>query len=93
MLKDLEGSIRSRAIRIIGRLAPDLLPEKYRIEFYHYIEQITSFEESDLLIDYKGNKRRSVPDTFDKIQELKEMPALSREQMKLLDELEEYISV
>jgi exodeoxyribonuclease I len=93
MLKDLEGSIRDRAVRILGRLDSELLLESFREDFCHYMEQVTSFDESDLLVDYKGHRKRSVPDTFDKIQELRENLPLSREQIQLLDELEDYIAI
>ena len=93
MLKDLEGDMRERAIRVLGRLDFESLPEQFREDFCHYMERVTSFDESDLLVDYRGNRKRSVPDTFDKIQELRENQSLSGEQIKLLNELEDYISI
>ena len=92
LLDELEGGLRSRAIRILGRLNFNLLSDRYKDEYYEYIEKVSSFDENDYLIDYRGNKRRSVPDAFDRIQELKDNYQLSKEQINLLDELEEYIS-
>lgn len=93
MLPKFEGDLQTRALRLLGRLSPEHLPTEFQMDFHHYLEQIASFDEADLLLDFRGNKRRSVPESFEKIQTLKEERELSDEQLALLDELEEYISV
>ena len=88
-----KNGLKIRAMRLLGRLSPEDLPEESQLDFYHYLEQITSFDDEDLLIDFRGEKRRSVSDSFEKIQMLREERELSDEQQGLLDELEAYISI
>ncbi|GAB4222541.1 MAG: exodeoxyribonuclease I [Francisella sp.] len=91
MLSKLPKNFYDRAVRIIGRLDFAKLPEKAQIEFQDYLNKIVSLDKEELLIDHKGNTRKTLEDIYNEIEYLRMNYNLTEEQIYLLNELEEYL--
>ena len=92
LLKKMPQSYYQRGVRIIGRIAPDALTESMQLEFQSYLEKITSYD-NNMPIDYKGSPKTSIPEVYDSIQALRLEENITSAQQKILDELENYLSV
>lgn len=92
LMKIMPKPYYQRAIRVVGRIAPEVLTESMQLEFQSYFEKITSYD-SDRPIDYKGIAKVSIPQVYDEIQTLRLERNLTSAQQKILDELEDYLSV
>lgn len=92
VLEKMPKPYYQRAVRVIGRIAPEALTEPMQLEFQSYLEKITSYD-NDRPIDYKGIAKVSIPQVYDEIQTLRSERNLTSAQQKILDELEDYLSV
>lgn len=92
LIQNLSGSLRERVRRLLGRFAPQYLPLEDQQLFQSYLERIASFDVNELPVDYKGQFRRSVPETLDKIETLSQKASLTDHQQKLLSELASYLA-
>ncbi|ASG67659.1 exodeoxyribonuclease I [Francisella halioticida] len=91
MLNQLPSKFYDRAVRIIGRLDFSKLPEKAQMEFQEYLNKIVSLDNDELLVDHRGKVRKSLPEIYQKMQDLRINQDLTEEQQGLLYELEEYL--
>ena len=92
VIKKMPESHYRRAVRVVGRIAPDALTESMQFEFRSYLEKIKRYD-NDKLIDYKGLTKVSIREVFHDIQTLRLEGNLTLAQRKILDELEDYLSV
>lgn len=92
LMQEMNRSYYERALRIIGRIAPEVLTVEMQGEFQEYLERVASFEPANMPLDFKGGHKTSIPEVYERIQKLRE-GVLSEEQLYLLDELEGYLSL
>jgi exodeoxyribonuclease-1 len=92
LMPEMNRSYYERALRIIGRIAPEVLTVEMQGEFQEYLERVASFEPANMPLDFKGGHKTSIPEVYERIQKLRE-GVLSEEQLYLLDELEGYLSL
>ncbi len=90
MLNQLPKSYYDRAVRILGKLNFEKLPQQAQIEFQEYLNKIVSLDEDELLIDHRGKKRTTLEELYNQIQIVKHTDGITQEQHQLLEELEEY---
>lgn len=83
--------LKMLAIRLLGRNYPDVLSEQQRQQFDEYMEKIASTDESNAIIDFRGEKRLSPLVALKDIAELRQTVELDSQQKSLLDGLEEYL--
>ncbi|MFZ9036134.1 MAG: exonuclease domain-containing protein [Francisellaceae bacterium] len=88
----MNEAMRQRAIRMLGRWDIELLSTVDRRYFDDYIKRVRSSCESELPIDFKGNRRLSIQKVCVRIAELRQQGNLSDSQRSLLDELHVYLS-
>ncbi len=92
LMPKMNRSYYERALRIIGRMNPEKLPLAMQEEFQMYLERIASYDIENMPIDYKGERKVSIPEIYERIQTLQE-ENLTEEQFSLLAELESYLSL
>ncbi len=92
LLGEMNKDYYQRALRVIGRLSPESLAADMQIEFQGYLEQIASYEVENMPVDYKGERKLSLPEAYEEIQKLLLADNLTEEQISLLEELESYLS-
>lgn len=85
-------SLKSLAIRLLGRHYPDHLNEDQKEVFAEYMQQINPAEEANALIDFKGNKRLSPKAALADIATYRERTDLDAKQRGLLDSLAHYLN-
>ena len=90
MLNSLPKGYYDRAVRIIGRLDFNKLPQQAQQEFQEYLNKIVSLDEDELLIDNVGRKRMTLEQIYNEIQEIKNSDKITEERYQLLSELEDY---
>lgn len=83
--------LKALAIRVLGRHYPDALKENQAEQFNEYMQRVNPNGETDVIIDYKGNKRLDSKAALHEIKELRKK-TLTPEQTALLAELESYLS-
>lgn len=79
------------AIRILGRHCPHYLSNDMTTRFADYMQAVKSNNATDMPIDYRGNRRLTSSAALAKLQEIKGTMALDAEQLRLLQELEDYL--
>jgi exodeoxyribonuclease-1 len=82
---------RTLAWRILGRNFPGALPPEYQNEFKSYLQRINPFRPEDALIDYREQQRTTPRTALLEIERLQQTAKLDEEQLKLLENLENYI--
>lgn len=82
--------LKTLAIHALGRLDKDFLSNDQREEFESYWMKLK--EHPEKIIDYKGKQKLSLVQALDEIQALKNDVTLDKEQLKLLQELETWLS-
>jgi len=83
---------RSLARRILWRNYGDELPASLRDEFNDFLYLINPSQQSEALIDYKGQLRRTPKEALTKSQQLLDDPkALDEDQLLLIEELKAYL--
>ncbi|WP_440615535.1 exonuclease domain-containing protein [Cysteiniphilum sp. 6C5] len=92
LMREMNRGLYERALRVIGRMEPDILTTEMQGEFQAYLEKIASFETENMPVDFKGGRKVSIPEVYERIQKLRESE-LTEEQLYLLDELEAYLSL
>jgi exodeoxyribonuclease-1 len=83
--------LKSLAIRVLGRHYPDCLTAELKIEFEHYLRQISA-DGDDAIIDFKGNKRLTVKLALLEIEALRSSSSLNLAQQELINSLEKYLN-
>jgi len=83
---------RTLAGRILSRNFPGNLPDRQISEFDAYMQQVSPSSPDHALLDYRGAPRTTPASALSDIVELKNDPGLDGEQLKLLDDLREYIN-
>jgi len=83
---------RTLAGRILSRNFPGNLPDRVNNEFDAYMQQVNPSSSDQALLDYRGAPRTTPISALSGILELKNDAGLDREQLKLLDDLREYIN-
>lgn len=86
-------NLKNLAIRLLGRNYPELLSEQQQRLFAEYRQRLDTDSETLSIIDFKGEKRLSPKAALDDIMVLRQGNTLDPAQLKLLDELENYIHV
>ena len=92
LMGEMNCSYYERALRIMGRMTPEILTTQMQHEFQEYLERIASYEIENMPIDFKGQRKTSIPEVYERIEKLREQ-TLTNEQLVLLDELEGYLSL
>ena len=82
---------RTLAWRVLGRNYPKMLPAEYESEFKHYMKRINPPREKDALLDYREHRRITPKDALAEINDLKQSGELDHNQLRLLENLAEYI--
>ncbi len=82
---------RVLAWRILARNYPDTLPPDYESEYGQYIKRVNPPRQRDALVDYREERRTTPKDALDEIEQLKENGEMKVDQLRLLDDLENYI--
>jgi exodeoxyribonuclease-1 len=85
--------LKNLAIRLLGRNYPELLSEQQQEVFTEYTQRLNTTDESQAIIDLKGERRLSPAAALIDIAALRIEKKLDTEQLQLLDELENYIRV
>lgn len=91
LMNEMNSSYYERALRVIGRMTPEKLTTEMQKEFQVYLNRIASFNLENMPIDFKGVRKISIPEVYERIQKLRELE-LNDEKLYLLDELEAYLS-
>lgn len=76
------------ALRILGRNYPEVLSEKQTQEFKSYIDRTHASDETQAIVDFKGQRRLTPVLALQQITELREKFISDPEKLTLLDELE-----
>ncbi len=87
-----EIQMRQLASRLLCRNYPDNLPAMLTKDFEDYMRRVTPKNEDDALRDYKNHKRTTPLDALTEIDKMKKEKTLDRQQIELLDELENYLN-
>ena len=82
---------RILANRVLARNFPQHLSKEAAAEFETYLRRVNPSSEDQVLVDYKGNPRITPAAVLAEIKHLKKSSALDKEQLTLLDELQNYI--
>ncbi|MGD9013543.1 MAG: hypothetical protein PVF62_14180, partial [Desulfobacterales bacterium] len=82
---------RILANRVLARNFPQHLSKEAAAEFETYLRRVNPSSEDQALVDYKGNPRITPAAVLAEIKHLKKSSALDKEQLTLLDELQNYI--
>ncbi|MCF6766096.1 exodeoxyribonuclease I [Thiotrichales bacterium 19S3-7] len=93
MLNKFQGHLKARALRIIGRIQPELLTSDELELFQKYLESITEYDASHRPFNFKGNPARGLDDVYNEINTLKSETNLDSNQIQLLDELSAYLNI
>lgn len=84
--------LKQLALRVMGRHFSEHLSPKFRQEFDHYLSFLTTQEEKEIPIDFRGEKRLTVSSALIEINTLRESGKLDQQQIQLLDDLELYFN-
>jgi exodeoxyribonuclease-1 len=82
---------RTLAWRVIARNYPAALPADYEPEFKRYLQRINPHREKDALVDYRRQRRTTPTDALAEIDRLKQSNELDRNQLRLLQDLQDHI--
>ncbi len=82
---------RALAIRVLGRNFPQQLSQNSAAEFKTYMHRVNPAREDEALVDYKGQTRMTPSAALAEIKQLRKSGGLDKEQLALLDELQNYI--
>lgn len=85
-------NLKMLAIRILGRHYPDVLRSEQKELFDEYMQKVTSSNEKDAVIDFRGQQKLSPAAAKKQIEELRAQNNLSLVQLNLLSELEQHLS-
>ncbi|MCF6767768.1 exodeoxyribonuclease I [Thiotrichales bacterium 19S11-10] len=91
-LNQLNGDLKERALRIIGRLNPHLLTPEQLTIFQNHLENIIDYDKTKRPLSYKGTHARGLDDVYNEIESLKETQ-LDETQLTLLEELSDYLNI
>lgn len=92
MLPKLHNALYQRAVRVIGRVYPEILPEEAQYEFQAYLESIVSYNDEEWPKDFRGERHRALADVYEEISHLRQYE-LNPEQQQLIEELEAYLNL
>lgn len=79
------------ATRLLGRHYPDVMTQEQADCFNDYLQKIRTIDESQILIDYRGEKRLTPYLALQEIEKLKSENMSSQQRLALLDELKNYL--
>jgi exodeoxyribonuclease-1 len=82
---------RILAWRVLFRNYPEALPSKYAAEYKAYMQRVSPARERDALVDYRGERRKTPKDALADIDRLKQSGELNRKQLRLIEDLGNYI--
>ena len=82
---------RSLAGRVLGRNYPETLPIEHAAGFEQYMKRVNPAREKDALIDYREQRRTTPRDALAEINRIRQERELEIKQLKLLEDLENYI--
>lgn len=86
-----KSKLKQMAVRIMGRHFPDTLTDSQAEDFSKYLQQTDPNEETDIMIDFRGEQRLTCKKALAEISEIRKKDSLSDTQILLLDELKAYI--
>jgi exodeoxyribonuclease-1 len=81
------------AARVLARNFPGTLPPEYEADFQAYMSRVNASDADDALIDYKGDPRMTPACALAEIERLRQNRSLDHAQIRLLEELKEYVEV
>jgi len=88
----INPNLQAMVIRILGRHYLDYLTPEITQKFNNYLDQISSNNLDDISVNYRNEKRLTCYFALASIGQLKATRTLDNEQIKLLDDLEKYLS-
>ncbi|TNF65589.1 MAG: exodeoxyribonuclease I [Gammaproteobacteria bacterium] len=93
MLNQLHGNLKTRALRVIGRVKPELLNPHELETFQQYLESIIEYEPSKRPLNFRGQYARGLDEVYNEINILRDENNLTDKQIQLLDELSSYLNI
>ncbi len=84
-------NLKMLALRVMGRLSPDLLSPADLDSFADYMRCVNAPDEKDTLIDYQGKKRLTPLAALREIEQIRSEKALDEADLQLLEEYEAYL--
>jgi exodeoxyribonuclease-1 len=84
-------AIRTLAERILCRNYSQNLPKKMIKNYQNYLSRVNPKREEEALLDFKGEKRKTPLSALSDIMRLKKEMKLDDHQLRLIDELEDYL--
>ncbi len=82
---------RTLAWRVLGRNYPKSLPAGRMGDFEQYMKRVNPPRENDALLDYRKHRRTTPKDALAEINRLKQSGELAVNQIRLLEDLADYI--
>ena len=83
---------RKLAVRLLCRNYPQQISGDLAAEFEAYLRRANPTREDDAIVDYRGGLRMTPSAALAEIRRLKQSGKLDKNQMKLLDDLQNYIN-
>lgn len=82
---------RTLAWRVFGRNYPEKIPADYAADFKMYMQRVNPLQDTDAMMDYRGERRTTPTGALMEIKLLKQAGDVSDHQLQLLADLETYI--
>jgi exodeoxyribonuclease-1 len=82
---------RTLALRLLCRNYPNRVSKKLAGEFEAYLGRVNPVRPEEAMLDYKGEPRRTPSEALSEIKRLKRTARLDKNQVQLLDDLQNYI--
>jgi exodeoxyribonuclease-1 len=82
---------RKLAIRLLCRNYPDRISKNLAREFEAYLRRLNPMRQQEAMVDYKGEPRLTPSAALSEIKRLKKAAPLDKNQVQLLDDLQNYI--
>lgn len=83
--------LKTLAIRYIGRLYPEKLPQQYQLIYGEYLAKVNPQNKEEAMIDYRKQHRLTPLNALMEINTIQSDSELSEKQQKLLSELKNYL--
>jgi exodeoxyribonuclease-1 len=82
---------RTLAIRLLGRNYPKRISKNLAREFEDHLRRVNPMRPEEAMVDYKGEPRLTPSGALSEIKRLKKAARLNKNQIQLLDDLQNYI--
>ena len=82
---------RTLAIRLLCRNYPKRISKNLAREFEVYLRRVNPMQQEEAMVDYKGEPRLTPSGALSEIKRLKKAARLDKNQVQLLDDLQNYI--